>query len=571
MNRLVKVFIICGMVFFIVPSLSFAANFSRGILLDIPQSKAEAQFGKLPPLELTQQELADLASFRFDADTLKVLAILVEWSNRPGTYPKEAFDSLLFSRNFLPLGSMADYFHEVSYGKMTVVGEVIDWYNAGTYNSSFSFESLFYTLDPVIDYSQFDGDYNGDVDAAVFIRSGNGQEDSGDNRDIWSYAMVYPPGSGPGPLDGMYIPRWNTSPETRPLRDPDNPTEFSGEDTLNLIRVYCHEMSHCFGLPDLYDYDDKLDTETYYTPDDGNDHPFIDWCVMGYGGYGLFSIRSEIPSHLCGWSKKEAGWIDPVVLSGGTYNNLVINNFETTNYNSLYLIPINMDQGEYFLLEYRNPASTAKFDKRDSDFSCYFWPDLTYGCDPLDRGLLITHVHDSLGAYYMRINSGLPTYPHYTVAVEDAGYNPSRDAWSNPEGFVTDSAQWWYPYETRKGALFSDDVDGQNLFGPTTYPSSDGYYDYTGIEVRVDSIVDDKLYAYVYVPGGFLLGDANGDETINLSDAIYLLNYLFKNDSPPDPMEAGDANCDENVNLSDAIYLLNYLFKGGNPPGCYEI
>jgi hypothetical protein len=63
-------------------------------------------------------------------------------------------------------------------------------------------------------------------------------------------------------------------------------------------------------------------------------------------------------------------------------------------------------------------------------------------------------------------------------------------------------------------------------------------------------------------------GDANGDGFINLSDAIYLLNYLFKSDSPPDPLEAGDANCDENVNLSDAIYLLNYLFKNGPAPGC---
>jgi hypothetical protein len=69
---------------------------------------------------------------------------------------------------------------------------------------------------------------------------------------------------------------------------------------------------------------------------------------------------------------------------------------------------------------------------------------------------------------------------------------------------------------------------------------------------------------------GFIRGDANGDATINLSDAIYLLNYLFRSGFPPDPLEAGDANCDEVVNLSDAIYLLNYLFKGGDPPGCFE-
>jgi hypothetical protein len=66
----------------------------------------------------------------------------------------------------------------------------------------------------------------------------------------------------------------------------------------------------------------------------------------------------------------------------------------------------------------------------------------------------------------------------------------------------------------------------------------------------------------------FFRGDANGDGVIDIADAIYLLNYLFKGDPPPDPLEAGDANCDGVVELGDAIYLLNYLFKGGPEPGC---
>ncbi len=66
----------------------------------------------------------------------------------------------------------------------------------------------------------------------------------------------------------------------------------------------------------------------------------------------------------------------------------------------------------------------------------------------------------------------------------------------------------------------------------------------------------------------FQRGDTNGDGVIDIADAIYLLNYLFKGDSPPDPLEAGDANCDGMVEIGDAIYLLNYLFKNGPPPGC---
>ena len=61
-------------------------------------------------------------------------------------------------------------------------------------------------------------------------------------------------------------------------------------------------------------------------------------------------------------------------------------------------------------------------------------------------------------------------------------------------------------------------------------------------------------------------GDANGDEAVNLADAVYVINYVFKGGPPPDPLASGDANLDGAVNLADAVYLINYIFKGGQPP-----
>jgi hypothetical protein len=72
--------------------------------------------------------------------------------------------------------------------------------------------------------------------------------------------------------------------------------------------------------------------------------------------------------------------------------------------------------------------------------------------------------------------------------------------------------------------------------------------------------------AEITVSGGYTIGDANGDGLINVADAIYILNYLFKGGAAPDPWEAGDCNCDQTVDAGDAIYLLNYLFKAGPPP-----
>jgi hypothetical protein len=66
----------------------------------------------------------------------------------------------------------------------------------------------------------------------------------------------------------------------------------------------------------------------------------------------------------------------------------------------------------------------------------------------------------------------------------------------------------------------------------------------------------------------FMLGDANGDGVIDISDVVYLLNYLFINGPAPVPLAAGDATCDGVVDASDLVYLLNYLFAHGPAPEC---
>jgi hypothetical protein len=64
----------------------------------------------------------------------------------------------------------------------------------------------------------------------------------------------------------------------------------------------------------------------------------------------------------------------------------------------------------------------------------------------------------------------------------------------------------------------------------------------------------------------YICGDANGDQSVNVADAVYLVNYIFKGGPAPDPVEAGDANLDEQVNIGDAVYLINFIFRGGPEP-----
>jgi hypothetical protein len=67
----------------------------------------------------------------------------------------------------------------------------------------------------------------------------------------------------------------------------------------------------------------------------------------------------------------------------------------------------------------------------------------------------------------------------------------------------------------------------------------------------------------------YVCGDANRDELINVGDAIYVINYVFKQGPAPAPIiEAGDANCEGNVNVADAVFLINHVFKNGGGPCC---
>lgn len=71
--------------------------------------------------------------------------------------------------------------------------------------------------------------------------------------------------------------------------------------------------------------------------------------------------------------------------------------------------------------------------------------------------------------------------------------------------------------------------------------------------------------------GGFevrAVGDTNGDGLIDVADIVFLVDYLYRNGEPPDPVEIGDVNCNDVVNVGDLVYLFSYLYRGGPAPDC---
>lgn len=68
-------------------------------------------------------------------------------------------------------------------------------------------------------------------------------------------------------------------------------------------------------------------------------------------------------------------------------------------------------------------------------------------------------------------------------------------------------------------------------------------------------------------------GDANGDAAIDISDAVFLIQFIFAGGPPPGDCRGytygnGDANGDAAVDISDAVYLIQYIFAGGPAPVC---
>ncbi len=94
---------------------------------------------------------------------------------------------------------------------------------------------------------------------------------------------------------------------------------------------------------------------------------------------------------------------------------------------------------------------------------------------------------------------------------------------------------------------------------PGTYYWRINHYDLAGLESGYTAAANFDYLDY-------LCGDADGDLAVNISDAVYLINYIFKSGPPPVPLEAGDANLDGDVNIADAVYIINYIFKSGPEP-----
>ncbi len=67
-------------------------------------------------------------------------------------------------------------------------------------------------------------------------------------------------------------------------------------------------------------------------------------------------------------------------------------------------------------------------------------------------------------------------------------------------------------------------------------------------------------------------GDVTGDGRVNISDIVFVINYLYRGGPPPNDPNYADVNGNCVINIQDISYLIKYLYLGGPAPvqGCVQ-
>jgi hypothetical protein len=65
--------------------------------------------------------------------------------------------------------------------------------------------------------------------------------------------------------------------------------------------------------------------------------------------------------------------------------------------------------------------------------------------------------------------------------------------------------------------------------------------------------------------------DYDGGDAIDISDLVYLVDYMFTGGLPPTCWEEANIDGDgpdssSGIDISDLVYLVDYMFTGGTPP-----
>jgi hypothetical protein len=122
---------------------------------------------------------------------------------------------------------------------------------------------------------------------------------------------------------------------------------------------------------------------------------------------------------------------------------------------------------------------------------------------------------------------------------------------------------WIYDFMTPYGAPLGFQTVTYNVTGDWV---SSGSFVYSG-DVGLYGKDPYRPSMWIVPPDQIIVrADCDRSGFVNISDATYLLQFIFNNGEAPMPRMVADADCNLMVNVTDAVFLINYIFAGGPTP-----
>lgn len=361
-----------------------------------------------------------------------------------------------------------------------------------------------------IDWKKYDWDDDGEVEQVFVLYAGYGQATGGPTGTIWPNAWTLDEalhnsdGNGGFSIDGVFINQYACSNEL-----------YLDSGTVPMgLGVFCHEFSHCMGLPDMYD------TNYGSTPTMG------DWDLLAGGSYNGPHGIGWCPAGWTSYERAYAGWLELTELKAGDIIKGMTSLEEADG--KAYVIYNDNHKDEYYLLENHKGMGWDKYTP--------------------ENGLLIIHVDYDKDLFD---NNIVNSKGEFTPAEGYDRYftndHPRMAPFSRVRSIQNDTYFYTYPMDAPRGVvdsltdtskpaaeLYNALADGSKLMGKPVYnieKDDDGNISFTFmtkeketdaiqyIAMAEDTTGDDTVYDITGKKAGRIGDIKNG----SLKAGIYII------------------------------------------------
>lgn len=220
--------------------------------------------------------------------------------------------------------------------------------------------------------------------------------------------------------------------------------------------------------------------------------------------------------------------------TGGTFFRMPIKTTFVTTGSSKDTVIWNQGAGEVYTLHFADSVKSINLDPQE-------WILRTVQTVPFGLHIITLALPD-----------GALTMPYFQKLLAIGGVPPYH--WTKIGGDL--------PY----GLSFVGDTVA-TISGTPTWPST-FYFTLQMTDSNTPADTLTQNYAMTINQAPRLVGDVDGDGTINVSDVVYLLGYVFNGSPVPNPISTGDTDCNAQINVSDVVFLVNFVFGSGPAPNC---